>query len=68
MQVVDTQEVIIRDQTVTATISEGQYQTLVMRQWSTVFEGNKGPTILMAQGTTSEWDDQLLEDFIKSIK
>ncbi len=68
MNVVDTQEVIIRNQTVTVTISEGQYQTFTMRQWSTVFEGNKGPTILMVQGAVKTWDDQLLENFIKSIK
>ncbi len=67
MQVVETQERVIREQTVTVTISEGQYQTFTMRQWSTVFEGNKGPTILMVQGVVEAWDNQLLDDFIKSI-
>jgi hypothetical protein len=68
MNVVDTQEVVIRNQTVTAIISEGQYETFTMRQWSAVFQGNKGPTVLMIHGTVKTWDDQLLEDFIKSIK
>ena len=67
-QVVDTHEEVIRNQTVIVTISEGKYETFTMRQWSTVFQGNKGPTILMIQGTVGSWDDQILEDFIKSIK
>ena len=68
MHVVDTQERVIREKTVTVTISEGQYQTFTMRQWSTVFDGNKGPTILMIQGSAETWDQQLLNDFIKLIK
>jgi len=67
MQVVDMHEEIIRKQTVTVTISEGQYQTFTMRQWSAVFKGNNGPTILMVQGAVETWNKQLLEDFIKSI-
>lgn len=68
MQVVDTHDEVIRKQTVRVTISEAEYQNFTMRQWTTVFEGNKGPTILMVQGPAETWDDQLLEDFIKSIK
>ena len=68
MKTVDTQEAVIRGKAVTVTISEGDYQTFTMRQWSTVFDGNKGPTILMVQGVTEAWDQQLLDDFIKSIK
>ncbi|MBI5351121.1 MAG: hypothetical protein HZB50_00620 [Chloroflexi bacterium] len=68
MTVVDTHEEVIRGQTVTVTISEGRYESFTIRQWSTVFKGNKGPTILMVQGAAETWDDQLLEDFIKSIK
>ncbi len=68
MKLVDTYEETIRAQTVTVSVSEGQFQGLTMRQWSTVFQGNKGPTIVMVQGITEAWDDQLLDDFIKSIK
>jgi len=68
MTIVDTHEEVIRGQTVTVTVSEGRYQSFTMRQWSTVFKGNKGPTILMIQGIAETWDGQLLDDFIKSIK
>lgn len=68
MKLVDTYEETIRGQTVTVSVSEGQFQSFTMRQWSTVFQGNKGPTIVMVQGITDGWDDQLLDDFIKSIK
>ena len=57
----------IRGETVTVTISEGNYQGFIMRQWTTVFQGNKGPTILMIQGPVDAWDDQVLDDFLKSI-
>ena len=68
MQVVDTFEEVIRGETVTVTVSEANYQGFIMRQWMTIFQGNKGPVILMIQGPTRTWDDQLVDDFIKSIK
>jgi hypothetical protein len=68
MQVVESRQEIIRGETVTITISEGEFQGVTMRQWITVFQGNEGPTILMVQGTAEGWDDQLLEDFIRSIE
>ncbi len=68
MRVVDTYEEVIRGETVTVTVSEGSYESFVMRQWMAIFKGNKGPTILMIQGPTSQWDDQLVEDFIRSIE
>ena len=67
MQLVETRAVSIRGETVTVTISEGNYQGFIMRQWTTVFQGNKGPTILMIQGPVDAWDDQVLDDFLKSI-
>jgi hypothetical protein len=67
MQMVDTREVSIRGETVIVTISEGDYQGFIMRQWTTVFQGNQGPTILMIQGPLNVWDDQLIDDFLKSI-
>lgn len=68
MKVVDTFEDVIRGQTVTVTVSEANYQDFIMRQWVTIFQGNNGPVILMIQGPASTWDDQLIDDFIKSIK
>ena len=68
MEVVDSFEDVIRGQTVTITVSEANYQGVVIRQWITVFQGNKGPVILMIQGVAETWDDQLIDDFIKSIK
>ncbi|MCQ3936975.1 MAG: hypothetical protein DPW18_08020 [Chloroflexi bacterium] len=68
MQVVDSFETVIRGETVTVTVSEGETGVLTMRQWMAIFEGNNGPVILMIQGDTSAWDDQMLKDFIQSIK
>ena len=67
MQLVETRDEVIRGETVTVTISESQYQSFTIRQWMTVFTGNKGPTILMIQGAAKSWDDELIADFIKSI-
>lgn len=67
MQVVEIREESIRGQTVTVTISESSFQNFTMRQWTTVFQGNQGPTILIVQGPVEYWDDQLLNDFIESI-
>ena len=68
MEVVDSFEETIRGQTVTVTVSESRYQGFTMRQWITYFQGNNGLVILMIQGPSSTWDDQLVDDFIKSIK
>ena len=68
MRVVDSFETVIRKETVTVTISEGDYQNFTMRQWTTIFQGNNGPTLLMIQGPVQRWDDKLIEDFIKSIQ
>jgi len=64
MQVVDSFETVIREETVIVTVSEDDR----MRQWMTIFQGNKGPTMLMIMGSISIWDDQLAEDFIESIQ
>ncbi len=68
MQVVDSFETVVRGDTVTVTVSEGSSQGLVMRQWITIFDGNNGPVIFMAQGIAEYWDDQLLKDFLSSIR
>lgn len=68
MQVVETREDTIRGQKVTITVSEGTNQGVTMRQWMTVFAGNGGPTVLMIQGSASNWDDDLITNFIHSIR
>ncbi len=68
MQIVDSFDKEIRGETVTVTVSEGKYESITTRQWMTVFKGNRGPTILMIQGIVKYWDDQIIEDFIESIK
>jgi hypothetical protein len=68
MQVVDSFETVIRGDTVTVTVSEGNGQGLTMRQWITIFEGNNGPVIFMAQGIAQQWDEQVLNDFLRSIR
>lgn len=67
MQVVEVREETIRGEPATVTISEGGFQGFTMREWTTLFEGNSGPTILMVQGPVEFWDEQLLQDFIRSI-
>jgi len=68
MKVVETREETIRGEQVIVTISEGASQGITLRQWITVFKGNGGPTMLMIQGTTGDWDDELIADFIHSIR
>lgn len=61
-------EVTIRDETSTVIVSEGDLDGFVMRRWMTVFNGNNGPVILMIQGSDSSWDEDVLRDFIVSIR
>jgi len=68
LSVVDSFEEVIREQTVTVTVSEGNYQGIVMRQWMTFFQGNNGVVYLMIQGPVDSWDEELVDDFIKSIR
>ena len=68
MQVVENFETIIREETVTVTVSEGSFEGYVIRQWMTLFDGNNGLVIMLAQGPVETWDDQLLEEFLASIE
>lgn len=68
MKVVEQRTEVIRGEEVNVTISEStSSSTVQFRQWMAIFKGNKGPTILMIQGTTDRWDDELIKDFIASI-
>jgi hypothetical protein len=70
MSVVEQRTETIRGEEVAVTVSEGNATgtSVRLRQWMTVFKGNKGPTILMIQGSTADWDDDLITDFIASIR
>lgn len=68
MEVVDSFNTVIRGETVTITVSEGNTSGFSLRQWITVFEGNNGLVLMMIQGPVEGWNDQLVETFIKSIK
>lgn len=68
MQVVKSFETVIRGETAEVVVSEGNFESLVMRQWITTFTGNNGPVLLMIQGSTNGWDEDLLMDFIRSIR
>ncbi len=68
MNVVETRTETIRGDEVSVTISEGATQGLRLRQWMAVFRGNNGPTMLMIQGPTDTWDEELVDDFIHSIR
>lgn len=68
MKVVETREETIRGEQVPVTISEGTNQGITLRQWMTVFKGNGGPTVLMIQGSTSDWDEDMVLNFIHSIR
>jgi hypothetical protein len=69
MHVVETRSVSIRGKQEQVTVLEGdKSNSYIIRQWLTVFQGKNGLVMLMIQGTSSEWDDQLINDFIASIK
>ena len=68
MTVVETREETIRGEQVSIIVSEGSSEGVTMRQWMTVFTGNGGPTVMMIQGMTGDWDEDLLLDFIHSIR
>jgi hypothetical protein len=69
MEVVEQKTITIRGQQVPATISEGQGESgVTMRQMTAVFKGNNGPAILMIMGEKSSWNQQLIDQFIASIR
>ena len=69
MKVVEQHTAVIRGEEVNVTVSETtSSSTVQFRQWMAIFKGNKGPTILMFQGTTDRWDEDLIKTFIESIQ
>jgi hypothetical protein len=68
MHVVETRTEVIRGEEVSVTVSETSTQGLTLRQWLAVFRGNGGPTMLMIQGPSEAWDEEVIEEFIHSIR
>ncbi|MBL8089010.1 MAG: hypothetical protein JNJ43_01685 [Anaerolineales bacterium] len=64
LPIVGSFETTIKGEVTTITVSEDAK----MRQWTAVFQGNLRPTLFMAQGHISGWDEQLLMDFLASIR
>lgn len=64
LPVVDTFQIRIRGEETTVTVKEDSRN----RQWTALFEGNSGSALFLAEGSISGWDEQLLMDFLKSIR
>jgi hypothetical protein len=67
---VEQKRVNIRGEETTLSISEGKSDKGVMyRMANATFQGKgAGPTLLMVVGPADQWDTQLFEDFIASIR
>lgn len=69
METVEQTTVIIRDQEVPLTISEGtDADGRTVRQISGLFRGRGGPTLLMIFGPIQNWDQAAVESFLASLE
>lgn len=69
LEVVGETTATIRDQTVMLTIREGSdADGRMFRQVSGVFQGNRGPTLVMIQAPLAEWDQALVDEFLASLR
>ncbi|MBN2387074.1 MAG: hypothetical protein JXB85_08640 [Anaerolineales bacterium] len=69
MRVVETRTMVIRDAQTEVVILEGSANTgSVYRQLMTVFPGKDGQAMLMVQGIAEDWDEDLIFDFIRSLR
>lgn len=69
-EVVEKRPVNVRGQETTLSISEGTSdQGELYRMANATFQGKgEGPTLLMIVGPAEEWDTEMIEDFIASIR
>lgn len=68
MQVVEVKKMTIRGEEVEVTTFEGADQSgAVVRQLITSFPGKDGIAMLMIMGPAEGWDQDVVDDFIKSI-
>ncbi len=71
MTVVQTYETTIRGQTSTVVIEDGESTAgtgITVRQLTTTFPGKNGPVMLMMSGAKESWDQDLVDQFIASIR
>ena len=61
--------ILIRGQETTLRISEGtSSEGITYRTATATFQGNGGPSLVMVAGPIDEWDIELVETFILSIR
>lgn len=69
MQLVEVKEATIRGEQTEINIYEGTDQNgMSMRQLITAFPGKDGNAMLLILGEVNGWDQELVDDFIKSIR
>lgn len=67
-KVTETRTVTIDGKEESLVVSEGDGSNgRTVRQWVTTFPGKTGLVIVMIQGSTSEWDDALYNEFLSSL-
>ena len=68
-QIVGTQQVTIRGQSVTLTVTEGKgIGGRTFRYVTGIFPGNGGTVMLTATGDKDSWNQTILDNFLASIK
>jgi hypothetical protein len=66
---VDERTMTIRGQQVQVTVREGKAEGgFAMRQLFTIFEGENGTVMVMAQGDSASWDEEAIDQFLASIQ
>jgi hypothetical protein len=69
MKLVKVEDKTIRgEETQVATYEGTDENGLVLRQVITSFPGKDGTAMLMIMGSVSQWDQDLVDDFIESIR
>jgi hypothetical protein len=69
MRVVETRPVVIRGAETEAVVREGTSNTgTIFRQLVAVFPGKDGQAVLLIQGSDDDWDDDLIDGFIRSMR
>ena len=69
LRYVDTVQTTIRDQNVTLTVQEGTDENgTTIRQVTGIFSGKNGITMLMIVGPTQTWDQQMVDEFLSSLR
>ena len=68
MQVIKVEKMVIRGEEVEVTTFEGSDESgVVIRQLITTFPGKDGTAMLMIMGPAQGWDQDMIDEFIRSI-